>query len=181
MKRLVAISALGVLILCAPVRAEDKKDGKAAEAALDRLKKLAGDWVALDKDGKPTDKVISSIKVTSGGSAVQETLFPGQNEEMVTIYHLDGSDLVLTHYCMLHNQPHLKLDPSSTDSKFVFKFVNGANINPEKDMHMHNGTLTILDDNHIQSQWEGWANGKPADDHQFSMKLERKKNQEQKK
>jgi hypothetical protein len=175
MNRLVAICAIGMLIVSGQVRADDKDAGKAAKATFEKLSKLAGDWVALDENGKPTNKVISSIKVTSGGSAVHETLFPGQSEEMVTIYHLDGDDLVLTHYCMLHNQPHLKLDPASTGSKFMFKFVKGANIDPAKDMHMHEGTLTILDDDHIQSEWVGWANGKPATDHQFSMKLERKK------
>jgi hypothetical protein len=176
MRKAFAMAAIGVLIMGVAAQAEDKKEaGKSAQAAFDRLTKLAGDWVALDKDGKPTNQVVSSIKVTSRGSAIQETLFPGQDHEMVTIYHVNGNDLVLTHYCMLHNQPHLKLDPSSTDNKFVFKFVNGANIDPAKDMHMHDVTLTILDDNHIQSEWKGWNNGKPEEAHQFSMKLERKK------
>jgi hypothetical protein len=175
MKRLIAMCAIGMVIASGQLRAEDKEAGKVAKAAFEKLTKLAGDWVAVGEDGKPTDKVISSIKVTSGGSAVHETLFPGKGEEMVTIYHIDGNDLVLTHYCMLHNQPHLKLDSASTGNKLMFKFVNGANIDPAKDMHMHDGTLTILDDDHIQSQWVGWANGKPAEDHQFSMKLERKK------
>jgi len=45
-------------------------------AGLEKIKKLAGTWVAADKDGKPTDQVVSIVKVTAGGSAVHETLFP---------------------------------------------------------------------------------------------------------
>src|SRR5262245_32281969 len=75
------------------------------------LKGLVGDWVVLGKDGKPTDAIVSSFRVTAGGNTVQETLFPGTDKEMVTMYHLDGEDLVLTHYCMLGNQPRLRAEP----------------------------------------------------------------------
>ena len=45
-------------------------------AGLEKMKKLAGTWLAADKDGKPTDQVASIIKVTAGGSAVHETHLP---------------------------------------------------------------------------------------------------------
>src|SRR5262245_56595485 len=61
-------------------------------AGLEKMKKLAGTWLAADEDGKPTDQVVSIIKVTAGGSAVHETLFPGQPQEMVSIYTADGPD-----------------------------------------------------------------------------------------
>src|SRR5262245_17337066 len=64
-------------------------------AALEKLKKLAGTWLLADQDGKPTDQIASIIKVTAGGSAIHETLFPGQPHEMVSIYTVDGSDLVM--------------------------------------------------------------------------------------
>src|SRR5262249_24597969 len=70
-------------------------------AALEKMKKLAGTWLLADKDGKPTDQIASIIKVTAGGSAIHETLFPGQPHEMVSIYTVDGADLVMTHYCVL--------------------------------------------------------------------------------
>src|SRR5689334_14643805 len=83
-------------------------------AGLEKMKKLAGTWLAADKDGKPTDQVMSIIKVTAGGSAVHETLFPGQPHEMVSIYTVDGLDLIMTHYCVLGNQPRMKADPNSS-------------------------------------------------------------------
>ena len=81
-------------------------------AGLEKMKKLAGTWLAADKDGKPTDQVVSVIKVTAGGSAVHETLFPGQPHEMISVYTADGPDLIMTHYCVLGNQPRMKADPT---------------------------------------------------------------------
>ena len=63
-------------------------------AGLEKMKKLAGTWLAADKDGKPTDQVVSVIKGTAGGSAVHETLFPGQPHEMISVYTAEGPDLV---------------------------------------------------------------------------------------
>ncbi len=176
MNRFFAIAAIGVLALSVQAQADEKKASNAVgSAAFERLKKLAGEWVSTGPDGKPTDQVISVFKVTAGGSAVQETLFPGSDHEMVTVYHLDGNDLVLTHYCVMHNQPHLKMDAASPANQIVFKFVGGTNLDPTKDMHMHEGTITFIDDNHIESTWQGWHDGKPAEGHKFAEKLVRKK------
>ena len=107
-----------VLIIGSTARGGDPP-AKAAPShpGLEKLKKLAGTWVEADKDGKPTDKVVSVVKVTAGGSAIHETLFPGQPMEMVSVYHLDGADLVMTHYCMLGNQPRMKADPKSPSNQ----------------------------------------------------------------
>ena len=60
----------------------DEKTGKQpptpTNPGLETMKKLVGTWLAADENGKPTDQVVSIIKVTAGGSAVHETLFPGQ-------------------------------------------------------------------------------------------------------
>ena len=80
---------------CAPDDAAGKKAAPGLHPGFEKLKKLAGTWVEADKDGKPTDKVYSVIKVTSGGSVVHETIFPGTPMEMVSVYNLDGGDLVL--------------------------------------------------------------------------------------
>jgi hypothetical protein len=157
----------------------DEKTVKAPAAAphpgLERLKKLAGTWVEADKDGKPTDKVVSVIKVTAAGSAVHETLFPGQPHEMVSVYYRDGADLVMTHYCALGNQPRMKADPKSPPNQIHFQFAGGSNLDPAKDMHMHEGTLTFIDEDHIEFSGVAWVGGKPAEGHQCGMKLVRKK------
>src|SRR4029077_4798337 len=96
-------------------------------AGLEKMKTLVGTWLVADKDGKATDQVASIIKLTAGGSAVHETLFPGQPHEMVSIYTVEGSDLVMTHYCVLGNQPRMKADPKSPANQICFEFAGGAN------------------------------------------------------
>jgi hypothetical protein len=175
---------LGGLVMAAcavGVRADEKPATAAApskatsHAGLERIKKLAGTWVAADKDGKPTDQVVSVIKVTAGGSAVHETLFPGGPQEMLSVYHADGADLVMTHYCMLGNQPRMKADPKSPANQIKWQFAGGTNLDPAKDMHMHEGTLTFVDDDHIEFSGVAWVGGTPAPDHCATMTLVRKK------
>ena len=87
-----------VLMLASAVAADDKKDtGKLA--ALERFKQLSGEWTGKEVEGiHPGQQVNANYKVTAGGSAVVETLFPGTEHEMVTVIQPDGADLVLTHY-----------------------------------------------------------------------------------
>src|SRR5438552_2636683 len=92
-------------------------DGKAAFA---RMKSLAGNF-----------------RVIASGSAVLETCFAGTPMEMVTVYYLKDDKLVQTHYCMLGNQPRMKLNAkkSSADT-LVFDFAGGDNMKSTK-MNMH--------------------------------------------
>ncbi|MES2788491.1 MAG: hypothetical protein V4719_02645 [Planctomycetota bacterium] len=144
-------------------------------AGLEKMKTLVGTWVVADKDGKPTDSVVSVIKLTAGGSAVHETLFPDQPHEMVSIYTVDGPDLVMTHYCMLGNQPRMKASAKSPGNKLNFEFAGGSNLDPKKDKHMHAASLTITDADHYEVEGIGWENGGPAKEMCNGMKLVRKK------
>jgi len=170
-------AGLMMLALAASAPAGDKPTPKATptHAGLERLKKLAGTWVEVGKDGKPTAKVVSVVKVIGGGGTVHETLFPGSPMEMISVYHLDKGDLVMTHYCVLGNQPRLKADPKSPEGKIVWQFVGGTNLDVSKDKHMHSATVTFVDDDNIEIQGEGWEGGKPCKEFCGLMKLARKK------
>jgi|SRR5262245_3771148 len=169
-------AGLAVVAIGVSAGADDKHAAKGDKnPGLEKLKKLAGEWVAVDDKGKPTEQVVSVFKVTAAGSAVQETIFPGTGHEMVSVYHLDGKDLLMTHYCALGNQPRMKLDAKSKDNELKFDFVGGTNLDPAKDMHMHEGLIKIVDDDTIEWSWSGYDKGKPADGHKVAMKLTRKK------
>jgi hypothetical protein len=177
MRRILACSGLVALMLTVALASHggDKKlPTPPTNANLEKMKKLAGTWLVADKDGKPTDQVASVIKVTSGGSAVHETIFPGQPMEMVSVYNLDGADLIMTHYCVLGNQPRMKADPKSPTNQIVWTFAGGTNLDPKKDKHMHEAILTIVDANHIELNGVGWENGAPVKDMCCGMKLVRK-------
>ena len=107
------------------------------------IKKLQGDWrgPAMMKGMPPARSV---FRVTASGSAVEETIFPGTKMEMLSVYHMDGGDLLMTHYCALGNQPQVKFNPSkSTASDLVFDFNGGTNLNPRRDLHMHSLRLVL--------------------------------------
>ena len=175
MTRRMWIAGLVVLTLSAAGRGEEAAKAAPTHPQLEKLKKLAGTWVEADKDGKPTDKVVSVVKVTAGGSAVHETLFPGQPLEMVSVYHLDKGELVMTHYCVLGNQPRMKAAAGAKPNQIRWEFAGGTNLDPAKDAHMHGATVTIVDDDHIEIEGEAWENGKPSETHCGCMKLVRKK------
>ena len=75
-----------------------------AAAAFARLKSLAGEWEGNTEKGK----VRLSYEVISGGNAVAEHESGGEMPAMLTVYHLDGNRLLLTHYCAAGNQPRME-------------------------------------------------------------------------
>jgi hypothetical protein len=167
-------------LLALPLAAygEDKAGQRppaATNPAFEKMKTLEGTWLAADENGKPTSQVVSIIKVTAGGSVIHETEFPGQPQEMVSVYTVDGPDLVMTHYCVLGNQPRLKADPESPANQIRFEFAGGSNLDPAKDKHMHSVTLTFVDENHFEIKGVGWQGGAPAKDMCCGQKLVRKK------
>jgi hypothetical protein len=164
-----------LLMLLVPGARAGEKKGTPAGAALEQLKQLAGTWVQADEQGRPTDKVVSVFKVTAGGSAVHETIFPGSPHEMVTLYHKDGPDLVLTHYCAAGNQPRMKRDPKDPAGTLRFEFAGGSNLDHAKDAHMHEGSITVVDKDRIVWNWVGYQGGKADEGHKVGMKLVRKK------
>lgn len=166
-----------VVATLAVVATRDAQSGEACcagkatngSAGLEAIKQLAGSWVKVGEDGKPTDFVMTKFRVTSGGSAVEETLFPGTEHEMVSMYHLDGETLMMTHYCAMGNQPRMKAEPSNDPKKIVFKFAGATNLKTENDMHMHEGAITLLEPNRIKAEWAVFDGGKNTATHTFDV------------
>src|SRR5260370_11169321 len=113
--------------------------------------------------------------VTAGRSALHDTLFSFNDTAIAAIYTVDGQDLVMTHYCVLGNQPRMKADPKSPANEIRFQFAGGSNLDPKKDKHMHAATLTIVDDDHIEIAGVGWEGGAPVKDMCCGAKLVRRK------
>ncbi len=152
---------------CLGVRAASPSiSGKDAFAA---LKGLTGEWHGnINEKGKGPEVTVV-YRVTAAGSAVLETLFPGSDHEMVTVYHLDGGKLVLTHYCAMGNQPHMALDKRSTAEDLVFDFAGGSNVNPRKDLHMHSARIHIESPDALMGEWTAFKDGKEAEVTRFFL------------
>jgi hypothetical protein len=134
------------------------------------LKSLAGEWTGhvTEKDTGPAVTVI--YRVTAAGSVVEERLFPGTSHEMVTMYHLDGAKLVLTHYCAAGNQPHMTLAPESMRQQLVFAFESATNLASPGAMHMHSGRLRLIDANTLEAAWDVFEKGAKTGENRFFLK-----------
>jgi hypothetical protein len=153
--------------------AEEPAKTVTAQEAFAILKGLAGEWQgkAMDKEKGPDISV--TYRITANGSVVLETLFPGTEHEMLTLYHLDNGKLVLTHYCAMGNQPRMELDPGSSADRLVFNFAGGSNLDPVKNMHMHQGRVCLVAPDRLENEWDTFRGSEKVDTKKFF--LERKK------
>jgi hypothetical protein len=160
--------ALCLLALAAPAARAGEKQSVARQQ-LERLKSLAGTWTGkAAAGGGPGEDTTVVWRVTSGGNAAMETIDPGSSHEMVTLYHLDGDKLLLTHYCAAGNQPTMRAARSANPDAIAFDFVRGSNMKPG-DMHMHSARIAFPGQDRIDSQWTSWKDGKPAGTMRFEL------------
>jgi hypothetical protein len=153
--RAVATSAV-VILLFGSMQAHACSERVTAEEALGKLKTLAGKWDArVMKEDGPHAAV--DFRVTSGGTAVMETLFAGTPHEMITMYTVEGENLVARHYCTMGNQPTLRLDRAkSTHSELVFAFDK---VIGKQDDHLHDGRIRLNGSGGFEASWNFKTSG----------------------
>jgi hypothetical protein len=126
--------------------------------AFEKLKTLVGEWEGKLPDGK-TARV--NYRLTAVGSALVETLMPGDPKEMVTVYHPDGESVMLTHYCAARNQPRMRAKPQAGEIKeLAFGFVDVTNLASPGAGHMRDLVITFLDEDHFTARWTYRKEGK---------------------
>lgn len=126
-----------------------------ARTAFEHLKRLAGQWQQRstnDWEGSAT------IRVIAGGSAVMLTSkvdpHPGSDETMVTVFHMDGDRLMLTHYCVAKNQPRLVATSISADGRAIeFAFRDATNLRSADHGHMSRAVYTLESEDRYRSRW----------------------------
>jgi len=164
MKRvLFAAAVLGVAVcgLAGTPPAENK-----TSSGFDKMKSLVGVWKGKDAKGGPVEV---SYRLVSAGNSVMETLnMPGHKEDMITMYHQDGDNLMMTHYCSMGNQPRMRAAGGDHPDAIDFKFVDGTNMSPE-DPHMHELLITFKDKNHITESWTMRAKGEDSPPFVFTL------------
>src|SRR5579862_2631538 len=126
-----------------------------AQASFEKLKSLQGNWT-----GKAMGHDLQvSFKVTSGGSAIMSEINGPEN--MISMFHLDGDRLFLTHYCDAGNQPRMVGTASPDGKTITFDFVDATNLLSSQAGHMARVTFTFIDTDHHTEKWDfEMANGK---------------------
>ena len=138
---------------------------------LDSVKALAGTWEMKNAKGEVQ---VTEFKVSSGGSIVRETMFPGGPEEMTNIYRLEGNDLALTHYCAMGNQPELRAT-SLIGNQLVFVGLGAADKKSADEMWMGGLTLEFTDKDHMTEHWSSFVKHEMQKDGSVSMAFTRRK------
>ncbi len=122
-------------------------------AAFAQLRPLAGDWAgSFEWSGGRSDTgpVNATYYATGNGSAIVENLSMGGVPAMTSVYHLDGADLRLTHFCAAQNQPRLKASRIDNAHGILdFSFVDATNLSSPDAPHVYGLEVRLLDADHI--------------------------------
>lgn len=144
-----------------------------AAQPMETLKSLAGKWNLAKADRHADAPADFEFKVSSGGSAIVETMFPGTPKEMTNVYTLDGNDVLVTHYCAAGNAPRMKLTHNENGT-MTFDFVDATNLPDKNKMYMGKLELKFVGPDQVRQTWTTFVNGQPSDQ-PMTMTLERAK------
>ena len=150
-RNIAAVAVTLIIVLCASFVVADSD----AHKSFDLLKGMEGNWEGKSSHGQ---SVQVSFRMTAGGSALLSEIHGNGPENMITMFHMDGDRLLMTHYCGAGNQPRMKViasDPKSVS----FEFLDGTNIGPG-DGHMQHVTFTEADADHHVEVWSFLDHGK---------------------
>jgi hypothetical protein len=73
--------------------------------------------------------------------------------DMVSLFNMDGSRLLLTHYCSMGNQPRMQASVSPDGKTFTFNYVDATNLASPDAGHIEKMVLTLVDENHHTENW----------------------------
>jgi hypothetical protein len=187
--RILALAAVAALSACATHEdhAHGDRDGAtphaeafartnadpAADAALmPALTALQGEWQMQDEAGQWITGTV--FTVSSNDSVIREVMFPGTPNEMTNLYHMDGTDAVVTHYCAVGNQPRMVaagITETPEGPAIDYTFDSVSNLRPEHTHVMGGLRLVFLSDTHIRQDWTSYdpSTGEVAGEMSFNL------------
>ena len=141
--------ALGCAATISALSAEQTESSK----AVSQIKALIGNWSGTFQwSGGRHDSgsMNATYYLTGNGSAVVENLMNESTPVMTGIYHLDGRDLRLTHFCAAQNQPRLKARHIDLGHGAIdFEFVDATNLGSPDAPHVHGLEIRLVDADHL--------------------------------
>jgi hypothetical protein len=153
-------TALAIMILGGATFCADAKSAPAvtpAQAAFEQMKSLAGEWQGKNNKGEPSRV---SYSLGSNGSAVLADIkVEHLKQNMISMIHLDGGRVMITHYCSEGNQPRMAASHAEGNS-IAFEFVDATNLASPTAGRMQRVVFTFLDADHHTEDWTFRENGK---------------------
>lgn len=139
-----------------------------AKTSFAKLKLMIGDWRKESSDGK---NFHIAFQETANGSVLIENWISKGKSHSLTLYHLDGENLLATHYCPQGNQPRLKLDAPANENTISFVFQDATNLPDFGSNHQHSLSFEFVEDGRLKRSESYIENGTVS---QSSMILVRK-------
>ena len=164
-----AICATLILAAGVALKADETGKAKAGSPEYERMKGLVGTWKGKTDMGQGPIDLTVQYRLLAGGSVLEERVFSGTPNEMITMYFDQGGKLALTHYCMLGNRPGMLLK-SSDEKSINFDFDKTCGINEAKESHMHALSIRFDDSDTITTSCKAVIDGKSADEHATTLK-----------
>ena len=158
-----------VVVLAYSLAGFSAVETQSGQAAFDRIRQLEGRWQGTFQWSgarASSGEVSATYSVTGNDSAVIENLIMQGKTVMTSVYHVDGADLRMTHYCAAKNQPRLKATHIDESRGVVdFSFVDITNLDPTKPGHVEGLQLRFLDPDRITLEFTFGGDGKRSVEH----------------
>jgi hypothetical protein len=163
----VTVCATVLLASCLALRADSpsgskppsRAETKPASPEFERMKSLVGSWKGMVDMGQGPVEMVAQYRLLAGGSVLEERVFAGTPNEMITMFYDKDGKLALTHYCVFGNRPAMVM--KSADSTTIrFDFDQTCGIDVKKEPHMHSLTLTFDDADTITASCKALMDGK---------------------
>ncbi len=147
----ITMAVMIAILAAAPALA----DSSSAVKTFEQIKALAGTWEGKTGKGDP---VKVTFKVTANGSAVMSEILG--DEDMITMFNMDGDRVIMTHYCAAGNQPRMVADASPDGKEIKFEFLDATNLASPHAGHMHHVVFAMPDADHHNEEWTFMAGDK---------------------
>ncbi len=112
-----------------------------AQKVLDRFKSMAGAWEGKSPTGDTSEV---TYQLEAGGTTVMADMHMS-SEEMMSMYYVDGDQLLMTHFCPSNNQPRMKAVISPDLKTVTFDFLDATNLSGPQAGHMHRAVFLFSD------------------------------------
>jgi hypothetical protein len=114
---------------------------------------VVGEWKGVE--GNTEINLVYTL--TANGSALMEEFRPvnNHNHVMITMFTVDGDQLLATHYCSAGNQPQMKTNAITQplSKSLSFLLVRLTEMATSEDWHNTGLTVTMEDKQHFTQVW----------------------------
>lgn len=167
--KMTSVCATLLLAGAAILNAAEIPQPKPGSPEFERMKTLVGSWKGTVDMGQGPIEMVSQYRLLANGTVLEEKVFAGTPNEMVTMYYDKGGKLALTHYCVMGNRPGMLLK-SSDEKSLKFDFDKDCGVNPKKESHMNALTIRFDDADTITATCKAVMDGKEIPEKPTTMK-----------